>query len=74
MKPDADYLDWKNQSAELARLAAREAKGVLKNPPAAPTARAALPLIGYSPMLLNVLARIAVGALAREAIARRHDL
>jgi hypothetical protein len=29
--PHADYLVWKNQSAELARLAAREAKGFKKS-------------------------------------------
>ena len=29
--PHADYLVWKNQSAEAARLAAREAKGFKKS-------------------------------------------
>jgi hypothetical protein len=31
MTPHADYLVWKNQSAEAARLAAREAKGFKKS-------------------------------------------
>ena len=72
MEPDAHYLDWKNQSAEAARLAAREAKGFKKSARGYNRSRGAA-LDNLFAMLLR-FGSIGAGALAREAIARRRDL
>ena len=70
--PPADYLVWKNQNAEAARLAAREAKGFKKSARGSNRSRGRA--VDHLFAMLLSFGSIAVGALAREAIVPRRDL